>query len=153
MTIIIRCFNLCQNVPSHRLSLFTTQLVSLKSSGLQFTSSSTVDNYTGYPRIKICILIFKIISGIPPPKLSSLVNAMCCAWIKEKISLIRRLCNQIANLLFGNRMFEVADPAVWNSLPEPFRRSSSINSFETQLKPIFILSTVTILLLCCASLE
>jgi len=34
---------------------------------------------------------------------------------------------QRTNLQFGNRMFEVAGPAEWNSLPEPIRRSSSIN--------------------------
>jgi len=31
-------------------------------------------------------------------------------------------------------MFEVAGPAEWNSLPEPIRRSSSINIFKTELK-------------------
>jgi len=45
-------------------------------------------------------------------------------------------------LQFGNRMFEVAGTAEWNSLPEPIRRSSSINTFKTKLKPICFLSTM-----------
>jgi len=39
------------------------------------------------------------------------------------------------NLQLGIRMFEVAGPAEWNSLPEQIRRSSSINTLiKTKLK-------------------
>ena len=38
------------------------------------------------------------------------------------------------NLQFGNRRFEMAGSGEWTSLPEPIRRSSSINIFKTKLK-------------------
>jgi len=37
-------------------------------------------------------------------------------------------------LQFGNRMFEIAGPAEWNSLPELIRRPSSINILKSKLK-------------------
>jgi len=85
---------------------------------------------------KICLLMFKVKSCSAPLYMSSLVTP-CTAlesrrWLRSASKgdfVMKR-----TNLQFGNRMFEVAGPAEWNSLPEPIRRSSSINIFKTTLK-------------------
>src|SRR6218665_3172202 len=57
------------------------------------------------------------------------------------------------NLQFGNKMFEVAGPAEWNSLPEPIGRSSSLNIFKTKLKTYLFSKYFDLLLGCNASFE
>jgi len=53
----------------------------------------------------------------------------------EALSLKRRFCNQKSkSIIWKLSTLEVADPAEWNSLPEIIRRSSSINTFKTELK-------------------
>jgi hypothetical protein len=80
--------------------------------------------------------MFKIMSGSAPPYLSSLVTP--CAALESRRGLRsaskRDFVIKRTNLQFGNRMFEVAGPAEWNSLPELIRRSSSINIFKSKLK-------------------
>ena len=80
--------------------------------------------------------MFKIISGSAPPYLRSLVTP--CAALESRRGLRsaskRDFVIKRSNLEFGNRMFEVAGPAEWNSLPEPIRRSSSINTVKSKLK-------------------
>ena len=80
--------------------------------------------------------MFKIMSGTAPPYLSSLVTP--CVTLESRRGLRSASKGNFivkrTNLQFGNRMFEVAGPAEWNSLPEPIRRSSSINTFKTKLK-------------------
>ena len=85
---------------------------------------------------KICLLMFKVMSGSAPLYLSSLVTPCTALDSRRGLRssskgdfLVRR-----TNLQFGNRMFEVAGPAEWNSLPEQIRRSASINTFKTKLK-------------------
>src|SRR6218665_3622011 len=85
---------------------------------------------------KICLSMFKVKSCSAPLYMSSLVTP--CTALESR----RGLCSaskgdfvvKRTNLQLRNRMFEVACPAEWNSLPEPIRRSSSINIFKTKLK-------------------
>src|SRR6218665_2071121 len=85
---------------------------------------------------KICLLMFKVMSGSVPSYMSSLVTP--CTALQSRRGLRSASKGDFVvkrtNLKFGNRMFEVAGPAGWNSLPEPIRRSSSINIFKTKLK-------------------
>src|SRR6218665_1839380 len=85
---------------------------------------------------KICLLMFKVKSCSAPLYMSSLVTP--CTALESRRGLRSASKEDFVvkrtNLQFGNRMFEVAGPAEWNSLPEPIRRSSSINIFKTKLK-------------------
>ena len=83
--------------------------------------------------------MFKIKSGTAPSYLSSLVTS--CAAVESRYGLRSASSEDFlvkglkgANLQFGNRMFEVAGPAEWNSLPTAIRNSSSINPFKSKPK-------------------
>jgi len=82
--------------------------------------------------------MFKVMSGSAPPYMSSLVTSCSSTALESRRGLLSAsnvdFVVKRTILQFGNRMFEVAGPAEWNSLPEPIRRSSSINIFKTKLK-------------------
>jgi len=84
--------------------------------------------------------MFKEKSGAAPPYISSLV--IPCAALESRQGLRSASKGDFvvkrSQLQFGNSMFEVAGPAEWNSLPEPIRRSSSINTFKNKLKTYLI---------------
>src|SRR6218665_2331526 len=106
-------------------------------------------NYTGFPsRLRFPIFTFLLDlksvnwclkqSGSAPPYMSSLVIPSLNVALESRQRLRSASKGDFvvkrAQLQFGNRMFEVAGPVEWTSLPAPIRRSSSKNPFENKLK-------------------
>src|SRR6218665_1634303 len=147
----------CQNIPSHRLGLSFIQtgarLVKTLSPRdditpflhqLHWFPIQAQISYLHIPiRFKICQLAFKVKSGSAPPYMSSLVIPSLSVALESRQGLRSASKGDFvvkrAQLQFGNRMFEVAGPVEWNSLPEPIRRSSSKNTFENKLKTFLFL--------------
>ena len=129
----------CQNPPLHRLPLLSTlQLVQSKTLALEITSPTPFSNYTGCPfKLGYPLSSFDVQINLKSCSSLLIIFVTPCAALESRRGLRsaskRNFVIKRSNLQFGNRMFEVAGPAEWNSLPELIRRSSSINTFKSKL--------------------
>ena len=72
------------------------------------------------------VLTFKIIHGLAPDCLSSLINVRCpTTYILKNVYLDSK---------YGRRSFTYAAPRYWNALPSAVRTATSVESFKQRTK-------------------
>lgn len=75
---------------------------------------------------KMLVLTFKIIHGLAPDCLSSLINVRCpTTYILKNVYLDSK---------YGRRSFTYAAPRYWNALPSAVRTATSVESFKQRTK-------------------
>jgi len=84
---------------------------------------------------KISLFMYHIYSGTSPSYMSSTVTPCSASRSRGLQSSARGgFCCNSHNLKFGNRVFLVAGPREWNSLPVSVRQCTSVAQFKSKLK-------------------
>jgi len=89
---------------------------------------------------KLCVLVYQCIQGSAP---SYLQNAICPVAIAESQRRLRSASStdlivlEMRRTTMGDRVFAVAAPRAWNSLPDVSHRSPSLAVFKRSLKTHF----------------
>ena len=89
-------------------------------------------------RFKVCVLVFKCVTGTAPEYLSSLINRKISHQslrIAEDTTLLHEPPLDLQN--YRNRRFEISGPRIWNSLPRSLREVNNLNMFKSRLKTVF----------------
>lgn len=87
---------------------------------------------------KVLVITYKAINGMTPKYISDLIT------IKAESSYSLRSNNELllvhprvrTKTRLGDRAFCAAAPNLWNSLPQSFRKVTSVDSFKAQLKTL-----------------
>ena len=82
---------------------------------------------------KIALLTYKSLHSTAPPYLSYLIESYNSTQTLRSSSA-HRLITPLVRTCFGSRVFRVAGPTIWNSLPCTVKTCTSIYSFKKQLK-------------------
>ena len=86
----------------------------------------------------ICLLTFKAIHGSAPSYLRELVVVNENHYrLRSSNQIMLCMPKGITKKTLGDRVFAVAAPRIWNSLPEELRTKSDINDFKRRLKAHF----------------
>ena len=91
---------------------------------------------------KICLLVFKCISGCAPPYLQELIIAPNPSR-ELRQSSVRPLAVPLIHGAIAERAFGVAAPKLWNDLPQNLRDSSTLDVFKKNLKTHLFIRTFT----------
>ena len=86
---------------------------------------------------KTAVIVYKILHNLAPPYLSDMISSTqsvlgghCLRSVsKGDISATRHFTSR-----YGNRLFTVSAPAVWNMLPSSVRQSETVGCFGRRLK-------------------
>lgn len=83
---------------------------------------------------KVIMLTFKALNGLAPLYIMDLLTSYNpgCALRSSNDNLLS--VTQARYSAYGDRSFEVAAPKLWNGLPPPMRKISSIDVFKKTLK-------------------
>ena len=90
---------------------------------------------------KILLVTFKILHGVAPSYLKDLVSVLPHSHYQLRHNsngiLLERPRLRTKKTM-GYRVFSIAAPFLWNSLPLPIRQETSIDSFNVLLKHIYL---------------
>jgi len=96
--------------------------------------------------IKLCLLVYKAINGLPPSYLQDLCVPVTTVSTRAALRSAARgdLVVLRTRRRLGNRVFCVGGPTAWNSLPSDIRTASSVTTSRNLLKThLFIQSYYT----------
>ena len=85
---------------------------------------------------KIMCMVWKSLHGMAPPYLSDLLcrNNFHERNLRSSDNTDILIVPWVKNKLFAYRSFSVTGPRRWNSLPNSFRKATTLESFKSQLK-------------------
>ena len=89
-----------------------------------------------YHNTKSAILFFKAINGLAPNYISNLVNILCPSkyLLRRNNEVLLEPYNGKTKKTLGDRVFAVAAPRLFNSLPREIRHETCFNTFKTKVK-------------------
>ena len=87
-------------------------------------------------QFKMLILVFKAINGLSPNYISNLVNILSPTkyLIRRNNEILQEPYNGKTKKTLGERLFAVAAPRLFNSLPREIRHETCFNTFKTKVK-------------------
>ena len=82
----------------------------------------------------ILLLVYKAINGLSPRYVSNLLSFCSSSYSLRSCS--NKLLQVPGSKLksYGDRIFSIAGPKLWNSIPASLRNANSLNSFQKHLK-------------------
>uniref|UniRef100_A0A8C6NNY7 Reverse transcriptase domain-containing protein n=1 Tax=Nothobranchius furzeri TaxID=105023 RepID=A0A8C6NNY7_NOTFU len=86
---------------------------------------------------KILLLVFKMLNGLAPPYLVSLLQPYTPSWSLRSENLMLLSVPRTRLKTRGDRAFTVAGPKLWNKLLLSIRASTSLAVFKARLKTYF----------------
>ena len=90
--------------------------------------------YVYYGKIKVLLITFKIIHGLCPAYLSSLLQQYHPQRSLRSSSKLLFTVPTVNSVTNGELAFSFSAPILWNSLPDCVRNTTSLSSFESALK-------------------
>ena len=83
---------------------------------------------------KVLLITFKIIHGLCPAYLSSLLQQCHLQQSLRSSSKLLFTVSTVNSLTYGEHAFSFSTPILWNSLPDSVRNTTSLSSFKSALK-------------------
>ena len=83
---------------------------------------------------KISLITFKIIHGLCPAYLSSLLQLYQPQRSLRSSSKLLFTVSTVNTATYGERAFSFSAPILWNNLPDPIKNTTSLSSFKSALK-------------------
>ena len=83
---------------------------------------------------KVLLITFKIIHGLCPAYLSSLLQLYQPQRSLRSSSKLLFTVPTVNSATYGERAFSFSAPILWNNLPDPIKNTTSLSSFKSALK-------------------
>ena len=83
---------------------------------------------------KVLLITFKIIHGLCPAYLSSLLQLYQPQRSLRSSSKLLFTVPTVNFVTYGERAFSFSAPILWNNLPDPIKNTTSLSSFKSALK-------------------
>ena len=87
---------------------------------------------------KVLLIIFKIIHGLCPAYLSSLLQLYQLQRSLRSSSKLLFTVPTVNSASYGERAFSFSAPILWNNLPDPIKNTISLSSFKSALKTFLL---------------
>ena len=86
-------------------------------------------------QFKLLLQVYKTLHGLAPSYLSSKLSLKPNKCLRSDNQLLLDVPKSTLQLkYYGDRVFSVAGPTLWNALPKEIRLCTSVDSFKSNLK-------------------